>query len=299
MVVLAVELPVEEIAGVAVGRRPHLEAGGLVAAVDGHLGGAHVVGAKGRPFLCLWPLVGSDHQLAFGQAPVGTDHVASYLAHHASPFDDVGVGEKVIQLPLGQELLKARLVTPVIVPVGRAIAALGQPDAPGRTPEVTAIGPHTDRQLAVDGGIPFHERQVAVCGGAGDDVQIPLVLQVAEGAHQVSAEAFLESLQNPSIPVVVEPSQVEEMAMVCFLVTLDVGFDQGQLFLEIELEMGQHVAVGQLLQQDGRQADGQLGFVSLVLQVVEGVEQGDVGFGHGFVDHFLSVGPAPRFAYVG
>ena len=49
--------------------------------------------------------------------------------------------------------------------------------------------------------------------------------------------------------------------------------------------------VGELLRQDRRDADGQLELDALVFQVVEGVEQRDVGLGDGLVDPLLAVRP--------
>ena len=70
------------------------------------------------------------------------------------------------------------------------IGAFRQPDAQGALPQQALVLPHRRDQLGMDrlGGVP-QQRQVAVGGGAGDQIQHPRLLQAAEAGQKVAAAA--------------------------------------------------------------------------------------------------------------
>ena len=114
--------------------------------------------------------------------------------------DAVGVDEEVADALLRQHLVEAR-----------EVAALRQPDARRAPPEVAPVvgrghrdlGPHRLRVL-------LHERQEAVGGAAGDELELPGVLQPPEGAHQVAVVAVVEeAAQLPELVPVVLGEPVE------------------------------------------------------------------------------------------
>ena len=78
----------------------------------------------------------------------------------------------------------------------------------------------------------------------------------------------------------------------------DVSFGQRDSFHHVVLEMLQHVLVGQLFEEDRRKSQREPGFVSFLYEIVQGVQERDVGLCHGFVDHFLAMGPSSGFPYV-
>jgi len=159
-----------------------------------------------------------------------------------------------------------------------------------------------DLQLGIQGGVALHQRKVGVGGGAGDDLDPPLVLKKTEGADQVPLETLAEGTQDAGVPVLVETGQVEEMG------GLFPGFGgkardilSGPFqFLEKKgLHMIQDLGVGQLLGQDGGDADGQMERNAPGAEVVKDVQEGKVGLGHGLVEHLLAVGPAAGLSDVG
>ena len=97
--------------------------------------------------------------------------------------DAVGVDEEEAQPLLGEQLVEAGVV-----------AALGQPDA-GRVARRSGaggwrrghrdLGPHRLR-------VHLHQRQEAVGGAAGDELEAARLLQAAEGGHQVAVVALDE-----------------------------------------------------------------------------------------------------------
>ncbi len=71
------------------------------------------------------------------------------------------------------------------------------------------------------------------------------------------------------------------------------------LLVEVLVEVVEHVRVGQLLGQNRRDAQRQMKPDAFVAQVVQGLQQGDIGFAGGFVNPFFAVRPASGQSGIG
>jgi hypothetical protein len=67
---------------------------------------------------------------------------------------------------------------------------------------------------------------------------------------------------------------------------------------EVQLQVLQHVSVGQLLAEDGREADGEAVRTALFGQVVKSDQEGEVGIGGSFMEPLFAVRPAASAATV-
>ena len=175
--VLAVKLAVHEVAGVAECRRPDLLAGPLVPGQDGDLsrGVADPVGAKrgSRRQLLVWLRRGDRRGVAPGDHAVRADRAGHRHADRAAAFDGVGFAEEDEEPFLGEERFQAgpaHGLAALIFDDRGPVGALGQPDRLRRPPETAAVGFDAGVKLPVDRGIAGEERQVAVGGGAGGDL---------------------------------------------------------------------------------------------------------------------------------
>src|SRR5262245_26716730 len=109
----------------------------------------------------------------------------------------MSVGHEILDTVDGQHLLDPGPHAPLAATVAarrggplvpRPIGALRQPDAPGRPPEVAAVGLDRGAQLQVDRLVARQERQVAVGRRAGDDLHVATPLAVRESGRDATAD---------------------------------------------------------------------------------------------------------------
>lgn len=139
------------------------------------------------------------------------------------------------------------------------------------------------------------------CAG-GSDVNGARVLQLAERADDVAAVAFFEGVQTLLIPIDVEIREKRQMlrmrrvmvgiARAVFLRRLQ---PYGQILDKAFLQM----RIRQLLSENGRNTHGDIGLHALFKQVLQHIEQGQIGFRHAFVEVFFAEGPHTCLAVVG
>ena len=163
--VLAVELQVEGIAGIALVRRPHLLAGCPVPAEGRHPGREQIAPARGGRVLAEAVL---DKRRA-GDARVLHEEVLDALGRE--PLVEPGA-----HAPLA--------VRPLRSPVG----ALGQPEAARPAAEEAPVGLHAGAHLREHRAVALQQRQERVGRGRGQHLDRLLLLKPPQGARDIAVE---------------------------------------------------------------------------------------------------------------
>ena len=111
------------------------------------------------------------------------------------------IGDEVLEPVGGEHLLQpgAQPAVAAAVPPGgrrplvaRTVRALGQPDAARREAEVAAVRLDRGPELQVDRLVAREQGEVAVGGRAGDDLDVPVPLQLGERARDVAADPAVQ-----------------------------------------------------------------------------------------------------------
>ncbi len=163
--------------------------------------------------------------------------------------------------------------------MARRVGALGQPDPVGVAAEVLAVvlGGHVD--LRPDRlGHRVHEREEAVGRAAGDDLQLPGVPVLAEGAHQVRAVDVAEDPPDVGELVQVEPGEVVEVRLPA-LRPLHLAPRQLDQAVEVAVVPADQQLVGHHRDERRRQRHGQPVVDAVLQQAVEDADDRDVGLG--------------------
>jgi len=228
-----------------------------------------------------------------------------------------------------------------LVVVSRAIGTLRQPDAARRALEEPAVALHARAELAANGAVGAQQRQIAVRGRAGRDLDVAFVLKLFECAQQVPVVAPVERILDVLVIALVETGQEFQM-----LVTYPPGLflrqrgffrqvsrfqggahrravygrqfaflgflarDARRLFFaakaqhvllgarnlvrEILVEVIEHVRIGQLLGQHRRDSHRDLVPYAFITQLVQRIQERNVGFAGRLVNPLLAVRPPPR-----
>jgi hypothetical protein len=109
--------------------------------------------------------------------------------------DGVGVGDEELDPRLAE-----------ITVVARIEGALGQPDAARRAAEVLEVVGAGNLDLGPLRRLVRHQRQIAVGRAAGDDLEIPRVLQLTEPADDVAPILPIEDVEAFAKVALVESS---------------------------------------------------------------------------------------------
>ena len=247
--------------------------------------------------MLVWLRRGDGRGVAPGDHAVRADRAGYRHPDRPAAFDGVGFAEEDQESFLGDERFQAGSAdSPAVFLLDDRgpVSTLGQPDGLRRPPEPAAVGFDAGVKLSMDRGVTGEERQVAVGGGAGGDLDEPLVLQRAEGAEQVAAEAVLERREYPRVPVVIEASQIAKCLVACPLEAVHVLRGFGGPFGGVGDEVFDDQWIGELLAEDWRDADGQPKRNALVSKVVERIQQWNIGLGNRLMHPLLAVGPHSR-----
>ena len=211
------------------------------------------------------------------------------------------IHDEVLETVYGEHLLDSgpdAMLPPAVPPgrgrplVARAIGALGQPDAPGRHAEVAPVGLDGRPELEVDRLLAGEERQVTVGRRARKQLEVAAALEVREGAEEVAVEA---SVQLPHLLVKLLPEGRERYDRPVSL-PLELGPAVGARAAEVvsvELELALVLGRGELLGEDGRDADRPLRGDAVGHQAPDGPEQRQVAFEGGLAEPVAPVRPPP------
>ena len=180
-------------------------------------------------------------------------------------FDEMGVDEEVFDPRLGKRLFDAhpREGRPGVLfavggdgglpKAGRPVAALGNPHAAGLGAKVALMDGDRRADLRGDTLIGAEQRQVAVGGRAGEDLDGPGFAKVPEGLHNVAVE-FVEIRQRLFEKLQPEDSSLGEtvLAILAEIVLVLAGRDDLALdvFGKLIFERG----VRKLLEQNRGEA---------------------------------------------
>ena len=177
------------------------------------------------------------------------------------------------------------------------VRALGKPDALGREAEEPSRRAQTDAELRLDGGA-VEERQVTMGRGRGEDLHMAGPCEVGERADEIAPEARAIRLAQPAKRVDVEARERRAGMIVGVDEPAYVPLGAAHLVVDV-LEIAHvDVVVGELLEQDRREADDDAERDTRVAQIVEQHEERQVRTEHRLVDPFLAVRPATRAAAV-
>ena len=230
---------------------------------------------------------------------VGHGHQLAPLDGRLIPaLDHERLGEETGDALGGQELLEAGLADPSsLLDIGGAVGALGQPDRAGLAAEVTLVRGDAEGELREERGVACQKRRIAMGRHARDDLDGAPILEAAKGPDDVASVAVPEVVQDGGVCVTVQASEAASSRVgvpprsLC-LRAVDVALGRGDLGAQIRLEVGEDLGVGELVGQDGREADGQPGLDPFGNEVAEHVEQRQIRLGRCLVNPFLAVGPA-------
>src|SRR5918994_3203139 len=299
--VLAMKFAIDEVSGVPECRRPDLLTGPLVTGQYSDLSRrvADPVGvqrgSRRQLLIGLWGDNGGG--VAPSDHAVRSDRAWYRHTDWAAAFNGMGLAEENQESFLGEERLQTRSAhssTVVILDNRGPVRAFGQPDRLRRSPEPAAIGFDAGVKLAMDRGVAGEERQVSVGGCTGGDFGEPFVLQRAEGAEQVAAESVLERREHARVPVMIEASQIAKYLIARPLEAVHVLRCFGGPFGGVGDKVIDDYRIGKLLTEDRSDADGQPEWNALFSQVIERVQQRDIGLGNCLMNPLLAVRPHPR-----
>ena len=225
---VAVEFPVGRLARIAIAGTPNRQGGLAIAAEEGHAGG----GADRR----IHPIAGPGQAM---EQAVAIEHGVAQAAGH-------------------EQLVEALVV-----------GTFRQPDPLGAHPQQPLVFPHRREQLGAHGLGPVPQQgQIAVGGGAGEQVEHPLLLQAPEAGHQVAAPGPPTRLGVTELAGQIVPGQA-----IGGWGPLEQLQPQGQPGAEALGQQG----TAQQREQGGREPQAQPGPLAGVgRRRLEGVEQGQV-----------------------
>src|SRR5438874_6046367 len=89
----------------------------------------------------------------------------------------------------------------------RPIATLRQPDALWHAPKVAECGRDAGLDLGVDRRVAVKQRQVAVRGGTGEDLEVACLDQLAKCADKIMLIMDPIALKNVRVEVAIEEAQ--------------------------------------------------------------------------------------------
>lgn len=148
-----------------------------------------------------------------------------------------------------------------------------------------------DADLRAEAFIGTEQRHVAVCGGAGDDLENAAVGEGAEAGSDVAVQCFelLEGIGEEALPE----------ARGLGVDVLADGEEEGLVFagggdfaVEIAGEFGTEDRVRELLEKDGREIEIAVEWDVVFIEAIECAQQREVGFGGCFEEPLDAMWPA-------
>ena len=263
--VLLVELEICCVPGVAVLAAPDLERRLRVAEERHRAAGAaarrHAVGQVRRA------PPGPGHGRGGLARPQAERHEVAVEEDGVARGDQVGVGDEILE-PLAREhLLQAGPYppdAPAVAPgrrrplVTRPVGALREPDATRRPAKVAAVRLDGGAELEPDRFVAPEQRQVAVRGRAGDDLDVPGAPELGEGAGDVAADPAVH-FPHPLVEFLPERGEPEDLLLARapeLLARIHAGAPHVLVVKrQFLLELGR----GELLGEHGREVDRPLG----------------------------------------
>ena len=165
----------------------------------------------------------------------------------------------------------------------RSVAALRQPDALRPFAEMPFELPAADLDLGPDGvAVDVHQRQKAVRGAAGDDLQLAGLEEAAKAVEQVVVVLLDEHVAGPLKTLVVHLGQVMKLRLPAGAVDFLGG--QGDQVVDVADVAVLQQRIAEHGRQRRRDRHGQPPVGPVAFEAVHHFEQRNVGFGDGLVE---------------
>jgi hypothetical protein len=158
--------------------------------------------------------------------------------------------------------------------------------------EVMAIGGDAGSDLRGDGLVATQEREVAVCRGGGDNLDVPGVLQAAKRSDEIPLVAHQEVIRDSPIEVGPRTGQVLGVTISAGSEVLAVPFREPRSLFEVPEEPVPKSPGGQGLGEHGGDAHRDSRAMPFASQAIHHPQNRDVALRGGFVEPVLAVGPA-------
>ena len=181
----------------------------------------------------------------------------------------------------------------------RHIAALGEPDAFGVAAEARTVFVAADKDLRAHRlGNDLHERQEAVRGGASDDFDDAVLLELRECADDVAVDFLAVEAERFAECGVVVAGDLEHRGIACGSLEFHLG--EGKTALEVAFGARDEERIAQHRANGGREREGDFERHLFGDHAPEHFQQRDVALCDGFkepvlLEEFLVLGmPDPR-----
>ena len=152
---------------------------------------------------------------------------------------------------------------------------------------------HPGLDLHLNAGVLGQQRRVAVGRAAGNDLDVPGVLQRFECAGNVPPVNLLKVRQSLAVPVFPVPGEIRQVVIALLPELCAVRRRRLDFAAQIPRKLVLKARVGKLLDQHGGQAEGNFGRDTFGNQLMTHGQQGQVGFSGGFRQPVGAVGRAP------
>ncbi len=206
-------------------------------------------------------------------APEGCDGARAVDGREDAVARPGGAEEDAVRV--GEEVLDADLLEELVDTGG--VAAFGKPDAPRPAAEMPLVMIRRDLELC-SGRVPVrHERQEAVCRGAGDDLEFSLVLEFPEGGDERAVVPFQEYLPRPGQSPVVHERELVELGRPAR--PLDLPPREIYQLVQVAQVTVLEERVGHHGDERRREGHGDPEIDALLEQPVEHLDEWDIGLG--------------------
>src|SRR5262249_46905390 len=148
-------------------------------------------------------------------------HVVAIEEGRCRRRDQMRIGDEVLEAVRCQHFLDARSHLPALAVlvagwrrplVARAVRALGQPDSARGHAEVALVRLDCGTELEVDRLVAREERKIPVRRGAGEDFDVSVALEIAEGARDVTRDSSMQ-LPHPLVEFLPEMGELDDLVL--------------------------------------------------------------------------------------
>lgn len=225
-------------------------------------------------------------------------------------FDEVSVDKEEVEVGLRECLLDADAVEggrePGVVGVAYrvapkacgTVAALGNPDAARAPADMADVGGNCDPDLGAYALIGAQQGQVAVGGGAGDEMDEAGLVEVPERGDDVPVERLevTEGFGEEAIP------KASELCVVQFARLREEGLvflRSDDLALQVAGKFREEDRVRELFEENRGEIEIAVETDPVALQIAQDAEEWEVGLGGRFVKPFHAMWPGAMVYDVG
>jgi len=155
----------------------------------------------------------------------------------------------------------------------------------------------TDPELGLDRR-RIEERQITVCRRGREDLDVSGLREIGERTDEVATEARSVRVPQATVGTDVEVGELGPSLIGRIGEASNVPLRADDLIVDVLERADVDVAIGQLLDEDGREPNDHPVRDARVSKIVQEDEQGQIRAEHRLVDPLLAVRPAPGAAAV-